>query len=103
MNFRSSSTGTSGGTAVSNVATTVEFKITSSLPQTSNPTWQAVDGATIMAHIYQTPVAATATIKNQKIVGQAIMRGLTRCQKLTKRKSGLFVPSEWEEKILVPA
>lgn len=47
--------------------------------------------------------AAAALRPKQTIVSQAVQRSLTRCQKLTQRKSGLFVPAEWEKKILVPA
>lgn len=37
----------------------------------------------------------------QNVIDQAVSRSLTRCQKLTRRKSGIFVPAEWKEKLVV--
>lgn len=34
-------------------------------------------------------------------VNQAVNRAMTRCQKLTQRKSGLFVPAEWAERLVI--
>jgi len=39
----------------------------------------------------------------QRVVNQAVMRAATRFQKLTRRRSGLFVPEGWETPIEVPA
>jgi hypothetical protein len=50
------------------------------------------------------PAAAAATARpKQTVVSQAVMRGATRFQKLTRRRSGLFVPEGWEKPIEIPA
>lgn len=45
---------------------------------------------------------AAAAVRNKPVMAnQAVFRGLTRCSKLTRRRSGLFVPAEWEKKLVV--
>jgi hypothetical protein len=53
------------------------------------------------ANVYLNPAAgAAATARTAPlIVNQAVSRSLTRCSKLTRRRSGLFVPSEWATRI----
>lgn len=48
------------------------------------------------------PATAAAAVRPAPVlVRQAVQRTLTRCQKLTRRESGLFVPAAWSKRLVV--
>lgn len=83
------------GAVVGSVASTSRTSVRTG-PTAANANWQAFIGSLSPA----SGAAATARPK-QQIVDQAVQRSMTRCQKLTRRRSGLFVPAEWKERLVI--
>jgi len=69
--------------------------------RTSKLDGSSVQSITLPQTVTEQAVAAERA--KQQVVNQAVMRAATRFQKLTRRRSGLFVPEGWETPIEVPA